>query len=350
VITEHIDNRPLPWFWLGGADELTDGNALQPVDTSGSAKLCQDRIDLSDFRVHGLKQKDSVRKLGQAHHRKKDVEQRLTDSALRVFAQRGFSQASMSAIARQANVSTGNMEEFFGWASRFNVIGCDVILFEGPGQGAALRRSGLTMPIEWEGPVSAVLDHFSITRCSLMGISLGGYLAPRAAAFEPRIKRVIAHNVLADFYACFASKGGEHVFRAFDRLAFDGRTDEADCILERLIASSESTAWAIKHGMHISGSGTPSEYLAWLRELSTAAFSPRITQDVLLTAGTEDHIVPLQQFFEQGQTLINARSLTMRLFTAREGAQAHCQVGNIDLLLSYVCDWLDLQLRNELTS
>src|SRR5262249_2943598 len=33
-----------------------------PVDTSGSTKLCQDRIDLSDLGVHGLKQKDGVRK------------------------------------------------------------------------------------------------------------------------------------------------------------------------------------------------------------------------------------------------------------------------------------------------
>ncbi|MBU0991942.1 MAG: hypothetical protein KJ737_05560 [Proteobacteria bacterium] len=40
------------------------------------------------------------------------------------------------------------------------------------------------------------------------GISLGGYLAIRAAAFEPRIKRVVAMDVMADFFECFSSRAG----------------------------------------------------------------------------------------------------------------------------------------------
>ena len=43
--------------------------------------------------------------------------------------------------------------------------------------------------------MAAVLDHFGLADVTLIGLSLGGYLAPRAAAFEERIKRVVAHDV-----------------------------------------------------------------------------------------------------------------------------------------------------------
>lgn len=236
------------------------------------------------------------------------------------------------------------MEEFFSWAQTFTAMGCDVVLFEGPGQGAALRRFGLKMGPDWERPVSAILDYFEIEQCTLMGISLGGYLAPRAAAFESRIKRVIAHNILADFYDCFVQKSGAHIFRPLERAAFEGRNAEIDAKIEKLMASSEANAWAIRHGMHISGSRTPSAYLDWLRQLRTAPFSHRIIQDVLLTAGTDDHIVPLEQFFDQGRALTNARSLTMRLFTEYEGCESHCQNGNRALLLAFIRDWLEFHL------
>jgi alpha-beta hydrolase superfamily lysophospholipase len=35
-----------------------------------------------------------------------------------------------------------------------------VLTYEGPGQGQALRKYGLTYTPEWEKPVTAVLDHF----------------------------------------------------------------------------------------------------------------------------------------------------------------------------------------------
>ena len=65
---------------------------------------------------------------------------------------------------------------------------------------------------------------------------------------------------------------------------------------------------------------------------------------MLLTAGTDDHIVPLEQFFDQARTLTNARSVTMRLFTEYEGCASHCQVGNKALLLAVLRNWLEFQL------
>jgi hypothetical protein len=81
----------------------------------------------------------------------------------------------------------------------------------------------------------------------------------------------------------------------------------------------------------------------WLREMSTASFSHRITQDVLLLAGAEDHIVPSHQLWRQAQSLPSARSVTTRVFTAEEHAQNHCQIGNVGLMLAFVRSWIDFQ-------
>ena len=56
--------------------------------------------------------------------------------------------------------------------------GYEVIIFEGPGQGAAIRKHNLIFTHKWEQTVTAVLDHFDLrlSDVTLIGISLGGYL------------------------------------------------------------------------------------------------------------------------------------------------------------------------------
>ena len=46
-----------------------------------------------------------------------------------------------------------------------------------------------------------------------MGLSMGGYLAPRAAAFEHRIKALIANGGVYDFHALY-TRGAPPEFRA----------------------------------------------------------------------------------------------------------------------------------------
>jgi hypothetical protein len=58
-------------------------------------------------------------------------------------------------------------------------------------------------------------------------------------------------------------------------------------------------------------------------------------------AGTEDHLVPLNQFYDQIAQLTQVRSLTARLFTRFDEAQNHIQVGNIGLAVRVITSWLD---------
>jgi pimeloyl-ACP methyl ester carboxylesterase len=77
--------------------------------------------------------------------------------------------------------------------------GNDIVAFEGPGQGGALEDAGLAMTPDWQLPVGAIIDRLSLSGVTLIGISLGGCLAIRAAAHESRVSRVVAWDALSDF-------------------------------------------------------------------------------------------------------------------------------------------------------
>jgi alpha-beta hydrolase superfamily lysophospholipase len=76
--------------------------------------------------------------------------------------------------------------------------GYGVLTYDGPGQGSVLRRQGLTFT-HWEKPTGAVLDafladHARPEKIVPVGMSMGGYLAPRAAAFDERFDGVVAYD------------------------------------------------------------------------------------------------------------------------------------------------------------
>jgi hypothetical protein len=83
-------------------------------------------------------------------------------------------------------------EEFFRLENVFLVRGMATLSMDGPGQG----ECGYDLPIrpDYEVAVGAVLDGIGgrgdvdLDRVGLLGVSLGGYYAPRVLAFEPRVK------------------------------------------------------------------------------------------------------------------------------------------------------------------
>lgn len=87
-------------------------------------------------------------------------------------------------------------EEFFYWENTFLVRGMATVSVDGPGQGETGFHTHIRP--DYEVAVRAVLDHLSaepdldLGRVGAVGVSLGGYYAPRAAAFEPRVRAVAA--------------------------------------------------------------------------------------------------------------------------------------------------------------
>ena len=87
-------------------------------------------------------------------------------------------------------------EEGEAYENPFLARGLATLIFEGPGQGEA--QYDFPIRGDYEVPVKAVLDYVGTrgdldgSRIGMWGVSLGGYYAPRAAAFEKRIKACIA--------------------------------------------------------------------------------------------------------------------------------------------------------------
>jgi 2,6-dihydroxypseudooxynicotine hydrolase len=80
-------------------------------------------------------------------------------------------------------------EEFFRLENLFHDRGMATLSLDGPGQG----EGGYELPIrhDFEVAASAILDAVDgFDRVGALGVSMGGYYAPRAAAFEPRIRAV----------------------------------------------------------------------------------------------------------------------------------------------------------------
>lgn len=114
-------------------------------------------------------------------------------------------------------------EEFFYPMLYLAESGFDVYLFEGPGQGGVMRIQGKHFTYQWERPVKAILDFFKLDDVTIIGASLGGMLAPRAAAFEKRIKRVVAWSVFTNFMDILLSTqppGLQKILKLFIKLRF----------------------------------------------------------------------------------------------------------------------------------
>ena len=93
-------------------------------------------------------------------------------------------------------------EEFYTWENVFLDRGLATFSLDGPGQG----ESGYEMPIapNYEAPVAAALDTLAWDgRVGAAGVSLGGYYAPRAAAYEQRIEAVVGISGPFNFGECW---------------------------------------------------------------------------------------------------------------------------------------------------
>jgi pimeloyl-ACP methyl ester carboxylesterase len=232
-------------------------------------------------------------------------------------------------------------EELYPLLRHVAALGYDVVFFEGPGQGAVARRQGVPFTADWHRPVAAVLDACGLEEVTLVGISLGGCLALRAAAREPRIARVVAFDVMWDLFEVALASRPAPVRAALRALLAAGARETVDRLARREMTRDLLAEWGIEHGRLVLGAATPARYFERLRAFTTRDVSPRVRQDVLLLAGSEDHFVPLAHYHRQAAALTGVRSLAGRIFTRAECAQAHCQVGNLPLTLRVISDWID---------
>jgi hypothetical protein len=167
---------------------------------------------------------------------------------------------------------------------------------------------------------------------------MGGWLCFSAAAYEPRVKRVIA-SIIAYDYMKIPPKYIENFARW---LLKHPKIMDPMARLKMKIMPHEN--WGAVNLMYITNKdNSPVEASKVLLEFNAENLkSGLVKQDVLILTGAEDHFIPLKMHYLQVRALKNSRSITERIFIREEQAQNHCQVGNIGLALKVMSEWISI--------
>jgi pimeloyl-ACP methyl ester carboxylesterase len=227
------------------------------------------------------------------------------------------------------------IEEFYAIWERIAASGFDVIAYEGPGQGGARALGGLTFDHDWEKPVAAVLDHFAVDRAAIVGISMGGYWALRAAGREPRIDRVVSWPPVYDWLYQLPGPVRAVARRMFRFRRFMNWSIRLRARLFPVLR------YVVDQTLYLVNGHEPMEVADWFLGMNAEHLaSDRVTQDVLLLCGEHDAFQPAVLTRRQAEALTSARSVQVRTFTTAEQADTHCQMGNLDLACRAVTTWL----------
>ena len=171
-----------------------------------------------------------------------------------------------------------------------------------------------------------------------MGLSFGGYLAPRAAAVDPRIHVLIADPGVLDWSASmlrhFESIPGLMGLQAMSPAAFD-RT------IELIGTTWPDAAWYFEDATRKHGVQRPHELLADLRRYTDVGHAARVRCKTLLMDGVAEDASP-----GQARALYAALGGPKHLleFDAASAAQTHCQAGGTLQARARLFDWLDEDL------
>jgi pimeloyl-ACP methyl ester carboxylesterase len=231
------------------------------------------------------------------------------------------------------------VQEFMELVFFFHEKNYAVYFFEGPGQGEVLYRCNMKMNAKWENCTSAVLNHYNLHDVTMIGISLGGYLATRAAAFESRISKLVMYDLIYDFYGSLIAKMGKVKSRFFNWMVKSPKNPFWK-IINKKLDEIYFTKWLLLQGYEIfENVSTPYEYFNHIKQYNTREISSLIKQDTLVLAGESD--IYTIYYEDQLKALTNAKSVTGRIFTKEENADHHCQVGNLGLVLDTIYNWIE---------
>ncbi|MFN3731951.1 alpha/beta hydrolase family protein [Comamonas testosteroni] len=221
--------------------------------------------------------------------------------------------------------------------------GYNLLLFTGPGQMDTLRfNSSMTFIPEYEHIGRSALDYVLARRetdpkrIALMGISFGGYFATRIAAHDSRICALIANSPIVDLHAYMAS------FVGFDPAllpeAQDIRLTDIDRIPDNVIPSQ--TREMMRNLIVRLGRTSLRQAYLRLRDFRVNDSDlHHIRCPSLALIGTGEGAEPLAQS-ERFLRAVGGPA-SRHVFTAEEGAEGHCQTGNLAYSAAVSFDWLD---------
>lgn len=225
--------------------------------------------------------------------------------------------------------------------------GYNALIFDGPGQNAALFRQHLYFRPDWENVITPVVDYLLTRgdvdpdRIVISGVSQAGYWVPRAVAFEHRIAAAIADPGVFDVSTSWT----DNVPRQFVEELWAAEGEELEQIkaefdqsAEEQVAASPEMAFVIRWRLYPFGSDSLGEVLYRLREYNLNGIAEQIQCPMLITDPEGEGFWPGQSE-ELYDALTSPKTLVK--FTADEGADLHCEPKAMGLRNQVIFDWLD---------
>jgi pimeloyl-ACP methyl ester carboxylesterase len=177
-----------------------------------------------------------------------------------------------------------------------------------------------------------------LNRLALMGISMGGYLAARAAAFEHRVAACILNDGVYDGYDAIASSFPKSLLTAIE----NGDSKVVNMVLGILMESDPNIRFNVQHGMWTTGVNTPYELIQGSKNYTIKDIVRNIKCPTLVLEAEKDDSFPGQP--KKVYDALTSPKSYIR-FTEEEGAEEHCQGGAPSLSNQRIFDWLDKTLN-----
>jgi dienelactone hydrolase len=207
-------------------------------------------------------------------------------------------------------------EEIYFGGKQMLERGWAVLLADTPGRGSSIYLKGIKTRPDYEVPGKACIDYLisrpevDHDRIALLGISMAGYYAPRVAAFEKRIKALVAwsgcYSVLDDLYDFCP-----HLQPVCQRLLGGVGHEEA----RRL-----------------------------LKDFTMAGIATSITCPTLITHGDKDTLMSVdgaKRLYDE----IGAKDKTLKIYDdPNDGGRIHCSHDYWAHNVPFMLDWLEERL------
>lgn len=216
--------------------------------------------------------------------------------------------------------STKEMMVGSGFHHELAARGISTLMVDCPGSGEALRLRGLTARVDTEAWAAACVnwleqrDGVRTDRIGLAGWSLGGYYAPRAAAFEKRLALCVAW-------------GANHDWGAVQKRRLDREGE-----------NPVPHYW--EHVMWVWGETDVEEFIRMSAAVNLDGVVEQITVPFLIAHGEQDRQIPVAYAHRSHEQAVNSPKCELRVFTPSEGATEHIGLDHLPHVATYIADWV----------